>query len=230
MNSNLRLAFVDHDAAKYAVEHWHYSKRMPSGKLVKIGVWEHDNFIGVVLFGGGATRALVKQYSIQPWEGCELVRIALSKHESTVTRIVSIALRMLKRFCPGLKLVVSFADPEQSHVGGIYQAGNWIYTGASHAADEYIVNGKRMHGRSFRSKYKGLEHDPRVVTVKGSSKHRYLMALDAEMGERIKQLSKTYPKRTKQETGATSATSAVTTPTRPLQSRTKSKQRAGGKR
>ena len=42
---NLHLDWCSHKAAKYAVEHWHYSKRMPKSKLVKIGVWENNVFV-----------------------------------------------------------------------------------------------------------------------------------------------------------------------------------------
>ena len=43
------------EAARYAVEHWHYSRRMPRFKLSKLGVWENNAFVGVVIFGQGAT-------------------------------------------------------------------------------------------------------------------------------------------------------------------------------
>ena len=55
---NLRLDWCSYKAAKHAVMNWHYSKTMPIGKLVKIGVWEDDKFIGVVIFGLGASAPL----------------------------------------------------------------------------------------------------------------------------------------------------------------------------
>ena len=45
-------------------------------------------------------------------------------------------------------------------------------------------------------KYKGMENHPGVKKVKGTSKHRYLMPLDAAMREQIAPLAKPYPKRT----------------------------------
>lgn len=191
----LKLDWCSYAAAKYAVEHWHYSRRMPKSKLAKIGVWEDDKYIGVVLFGVGATSDLVKQYGLKKEQGCELVRVALNEHKSTVSRINSIALKMIKREYSGLRLVVSFADPEQGHAGGIYQAGGWIFSGNSQASDEYIYKGKRWQGRSFRNKYKGMEHHPDVSIVKGSSKHRYLYPLDKAMRKQIELLAKPYPKK-----------------------------------
>ena len=54
-------------------------------------------------------------------ECAELCRVALTKHETPVSKIISIACRMLKKAMPGLRLVVSFADPERGHVGVVYQ-------------------------------------------------------------------------------------------------------------
>jgi hypothetical protein len=195
MNSSLKLDWCSFEAAKYAVLKWHYSQAMPSGKLTKIGVWEHDKFIGCVLFGRGANNTLGAPYGLSQTECCELVRIALTKHETPVTRIVAIAIRMLKKLSPGLRLIVSFADTEQDHHGGIYQGGNWIYTGQSKPADEYVVYGKRMHGRSMRALYGTHVGKDFIKIVKGSVKLRYVMPLDDETKARVITLAKPFPKR-----------------------------------
>jgi hypothetical protein len=217
--SDLRIDWATHEAAKYACENWHYSECVPKSKLVKIGAWESGVFVGVVIFGVGATSDLVKRYGLTSDQGCELVRVALKKHASQVTRIVALAVKFLKRTNPGLRLIVSFADPEQGHHGGIYQGGNWAYIGRTAASDEYIYKGKRWQGRSFRNSYKGMEKHPDVKVVKGSSKHRYLMPLDDEMRKRIEPLRKPYPKRVRSVDSDTTAIQAVESganPTRTL--------------
>src|SRR3990172_8283645 len=156
MNFDLKLAWCDFAAAKYAVEYWHYSHSMPAGKLVKVGVWEHGAFIGCVIFGRGANNHIGTPYRLKVTEICELVRIALLPHVAHVTRIMSIAIRMLRNANPGIRLVVSYADPRQSHVGVIYQAGNWIYTGKSNAQRNVSLNGAVIHKRSASSKYGSL--------------------------------------------------------------------------
>lgn len=191
----LKLDWCSHEAAKYAVEHWHYSRRIPKSKLAKIGVWEDNKFVGCVIFGVGATSDLVKRYNLKPFEGCELVRVALTRHIAPVSKILSVCFSIIKKAFPRLRLIVSFADPEQGHIGAIYQAGNWLYSGKTQASDEYLFKGKRWQGRLFRNSFKGMEHDPRVQIVKGSSKHRYLMPLDSETRSIIQPLSKPYPKR-----------------------------------
>lgn len=123
----LKIDWATHEAAKFAVENWHYSKTMPKSKLAKFGVWEQGKFIGAVIYGVGATSDLVKSYGLDATQGCELVRVALTKHKTPVSRIIAISLRILKKQYQNLRLVVSFADPAQSHHGGIYQAGGWVF-------------------------------------------------------------------------------------------------------
>jgi hypothetical protein len=200
---SLRLDWCSHEAAKYACERWHYSGKIPPSKLAKIGVWENKQFIGAVIFGVGATRQLMQPYGLTPEQGCELVRIALRKHASPVSKIGSIAIRMLKKQSPKLRLIASFADPEQGHEGRIYQAMNWVYAGKSTATEEYRIRGKRYHGRTLRhgkpphmtTKQYAATLDPYFEVVLGSSKHRYLYPLDNEMRKRIKPLAMPYPKR-----------------------------------
>ena len=204
LRPELKIDWATHEAAKYAVENWHYSKRMPKSKLAKFGVWEHGRFVGVVIFGVGGTPGMFNSYGLESVEGCELVRIALTQHKTEVSRIVAICIRLLKVAFPGLRLIVSFADSEQGHHGGIYQAGNWLLAGCSSSSDEYIYKGKRWHGRAFRHRFKGLEKSTEVTIVKGSKKLRYLMPLDDEMKRKIEPLRKPYPKRVRSEDSGTS--------------------------
>lgn len=208
----LRLDWCSHEAARYAVEKWHYSRVVPNQKTVKVGVWEAGRFVGVVLFGTGANNQMFKPYGLADIEGCELVRVALSAaHVTAVSRVVSVAIRFLRKACPKVRLVVSFADPEQGHHGGIYQACNWLYAGMTEPADEYVVNGARMHGRALRStrsthprggvfaanvlEWARKVLDPHARRVSGSSKHRYLLPLDDDIRARVLPLARPYPKR-----------------------------------
>lgn len=212
MKPELKIEWATHEAAKYAVENWHYSESMPAGKLVKIGVWENKKFIGVVLFGRGASANIGKPYLLKQTEICELVRIALTKHITPVSKIAAIAMRFLKANSPGLRLIISYADPIQGHYGGIYQAGNWLYRGRSKAQPDVIINGKSYHKKSANDKF-GTASPEKIkakykVTAKYSVKkwkHAYLMPLDNEMRKQILPLSKPYPKRASSETNDTSA-------------------------
>lgn len=199
--ADLKIDWATHAAAKYACENWHYSRSLPVGKLVRIGAWERGEFIGSIIFAWGMNKSLGSPYGLGMDECCELVRVALRKHESHVSRMMSLAMRFLKKQSPGLRLVVSFSDPAENHHGGIYQACNWVYSGQSAPGYEWRLNGKRLNKRAYTGHNFGspkMQVPSGAVKVNLPGKHRYIMPLDEEMRQRILPLSKPYPKRVKQ--------------------------------
>jgi len=191
---DLKLDWCSYKAAKYAVEHWHYSRRMPKSKLAKLGVWENNKFIGCVIFGVGATANIGEPYNLEGNRICELVRIALKNHVSNVSRIVKIAISILKKGMPKIALVVSYADSQQNHIGSIYQAGNWIYTGKTGGDIEILIKGRWYHRRGAfdvlgNSSRKGKK------TRKTGCKYKYLYPLTKQMRKQIEPLAQPYPKR-----------------------------------
>lgn len=223
----LKIDWASHEAANYACKNWHYSGVIPVGKLVKVGAWEDGNFIGVVLFGRGANNNMLKPYGLKADEGCELVRIALKQHKTPVSKILAIAIKFLKNSNSGLKLIVSYADADQNHHGGIYQATNWIYTGLKNAGTmgAFMIHGKKVHPKSVHSK--GIKQtlsavraqlDPNAEVFITKGKHCYLMPLDKKMQKDILPLSKPYPKRDKQANSSDQLESGGAAPTVTLQS------------
>ena len=151
---------------------------MPKSKLVKIGVWENNKFIGCIIFGSGANNNMLKPYGLSMQQGCELVRVALSTHKSPVTKIISIAIRLLKQNFPKLRLIISYADQRQNHLGIIYQAGNWIYTGSLKSTDEYFIDGKWWHQRAVNSSFGSYKNVKYSGKRDGGYRFRYLFPLD----------------------------------------------------
>lgn len=199
----LRIDWATHEAARFACRRWHYTRKLPAGKLVKFGCWEGERFIGVVIFSRGATPRLGWPYGLEQTECCELTRVALDVHATPVSRIIAVCLRQLRRYMPGMRLVVSFADDQRGHLGGIYQAGNWLYTGCN-MTHEFTVHGRKWHPKSLHVKY-GIggqsvpwlraHVDPKASVYRKNGKHRYLMPLDADVRKRVAHLAKPYPKR-----------------------------------
>lgn len=194
---DLKLDWCSYDAAKYAVENWHYSKQIPAGKRVHIGVWENEKFIGAIIYSWGANNNIGKPFGLKMTQVCELVRVALTKHKSEVSKIVSISMKMLKRQSPGIRLIVSYADPRQGHVGIIYQAMNWIFTGSSNPQAAVIHQGRMMHKRTADSLFGTIKGLTKSVVL---WKHKYLFPLNEAMRKQIEPLRKPYPKRAASET------------------------------
>ena len=207
MKPDLKIDWASYDAAKYACENWHYSKTIPMPPIVKVGVWENGKFIGVVLFSRGASPMLGAAYGLNQTECCELTRVALTRHKTSVSRILSIAVKFLKKENKGIRLLISFADPAHGHHGGIYQGSGWIYSGQSIEKKDYIgPDGKKYLSRQVSEsgvvkqfgKLTRVYKRSECISVPVPGKHRYLMPLDDAMREIIKPLSKPYPKRVKQ--------------------------------
>lgn len=224
VQGGLRLDWAPRPAVDHACKTWHYSRSVPAGRLMPVGVWEDGLFKGVVIFSRGSNFKIGWPYKLEQTEVCELTRVALDKHAAPVSRIIAIALRMVRRLSPGLRLVVSYAASEQGHHGGIYQAGGWIYEGAK-PTRSFIVKGRPVHAKTIHSRYgTGSQSlawiranlDPTATELTGLSRHKYLMPLDDKMRAAITPLGKPYP-RAKQATVEHPSAGGGATPTRTLQ-------------
>lgn len=229
MNKKLRIDFISHEAAKYSVARWHYSRRMPKAKLVRFGVWEDSRFCGSIIYGLGANRHIARPFGLKDKEACELVRVALApgrKHPTS--KCIAISLRMLRQQSPGLKLVVSYADLAQSHLGILYQAVGFYYIGYSDQS--YIrVRGKIEHPRTLWDRYGRQGQsipwlkanvDPRAERAPMEPKLKYVFPLDKKLRRELQSIALPYPKSAAEVTRETRAVPsrerAVLTPTRPL--------------
>jgi hypothetical protein len=193
-----RVERCSYDAAKYAVLNWHYSRSMPSGKLVKFGAWEKNKFIGAVIFGRGTNRHIGSEYGLDQFEVCELVRVALTTHETPVSQIVSQSLKLLKQSNTGLRLVISYADPEEGHTGGIYRAGNWLFVGAPPSMPYFIINGKKTHSRTAYIGGRNLEWyqknvDPDAQKITPAPKLKFAYPLDKQTRRKVAKMALPYP-------------------------------------
>ena len=202
-NIMLELKWVDYKTAKYSVLNWHYSKSMPVGKMNYIGVWENNKFIGCVVYGQGACPYYHKRFNISNLEICELLRVALDKHEIQTSKIISISLKMVKKKNNKLKCIISFADSNQGHIGILYQASNFYYLGISKEKYSYIYKGKKYHDRNITNDgiiktfngYKLFPKKSECKKVLEYGKYRYIYLYDNNIKDKIKNIIKPYPKK-----------------------------------
>lgn len=179
----VRLYRATPEQVRLACLRYHYARSIPSSQ-VAYSCFEDDTFIGVIIFGSGANNNLAKNYRLVQGQILELVRVALNgKQKSPTSKFVALALRLIKKHKPLVKLIVSYADTKQGHSGTIYQATNWIYTGVS--ISESAIDpedGKVKHTRSLHSKYGSIKGFARV---KDKPKHRYLYPLDTNLRQEL---------------------------------------------
>ena len=208
---NLRLGFCSREAATFAVRAWHYSRAMPAGRLVCIGVWEGGIFVGVVIFGRGASSQIASPFGLEQSEVCELTRVAIGPHQAPTSKIVALAVRLLRGQSPGLRLIVSFADPEHGHVGILYQACGWLFIGTTNRESLIQLNGRLTHPRTVASRYRTRAIDwlqqhvaADAAHIRTQPKFRYVLPLDDGMRRQLASRIQPFPKRPKDQDPAIS--------------------------
>ena len=155
----------------------------------------------MVIYSAGANRNIGKPYGLFMGEVLELVRVALNGKQEHTSQVVAETLRRLHKDAPNVKMVLSYADSGQGHVGTIYQATNWLYVGDSKDQPYFVIDGKPRHKKFLDSKGWPAsidwirEHVDRKAYLKsGGDKRKYLYFFDRKTRKRLGHLAKPYPK------------------------------------
>jgi hypothetical protein len=159
----------------------HYAKRIPPISYA-FGLFESGEMVGVITYGQPASRSLCIGVAGEQNVNnvIELNRLALKyNRKNEASRLIGQSLRMIA----GPKVVVSYADTEQSHLGVVYQATNWLYTGITVARTEWTVRGlEHLHTKALSNKFESLEeiqqhYGDDFYYRPRSQKHRYVKLL-----------------------------------------------------
>lgn len=182
-------------AVNYACKHFHYSKSVPAVQYGYNVYNANDEWCGVILYGGGANNNLAKSFDMNAGEVLELVRVALNGKQEQTSKAVALSLKMLHKENPLCKIVVSYSDHRQKHIGTIYQATNWIYLGIVETSDtQYFYNGKWTHERSINSRPNRAELKAKLPKRENSNKFKYVYCFDKEQKQKYQKLAMPYPK------------------------------------
>jgi hypothetical protein len=188
----------------------HYLHSFPGGTKLAFGAFVGTRLLGALTLGAGPANAYSLVDGANPDDCLALSRLWLSEElpKNSESRFLGIVMRALKRNT-SLKFLVSYADPTQGHLGTVYQATNWIYTGLSQATPLYdIGNGRYYHSRSLSHSFgsHGLAHFQRhsidIKLVPQEAKHRYLYFLDSSWRERLRVPVLAYPKKEESSEGS----------------------------
>lgn len=189
----MRLEIASRKAIRHACLYFHYAKTVPVNTFGYSVFNEENEWCGVVLYGTGASPQIGKQYNLAQGQVIEFVRMALNgKQKEQVSRILSVSIKLFAKKNPLVKLIVSYADQEQGHLGTIYQASNWFYLGEVKSPP--IIEGKhnKSMGGSIGAARKLLGREPEVYYPK--PKHKYIYPLDKRDREKYLHLAKPYPR------------------------------------
>ena len=185
----------------------HYAKRMCPISYA-FGIYEKENMIGVVTYGTPLSSTLRDGVCGKEWSNnvLELNRLCCDNTKNVASMLVGRSLNML----PKPSIVVSYADQGQGHVGYVYQATNFIYTGLSAKFKDPMVKGmEHKHhttigdeGRGHASRVEYLREkygSDNVYYVERARKHRYIFFVGSKtdkwkMRKAMKYQEEDYPK------------------------------------
>ena len=134
----------------------HYAKRLCPISYA-FGAFREGELIGVVTYGTPASSPLRVGICGDDWADnvLELNRLCCENSPNTASLLVGRSLRLI----PKPSVVVSYADTEQGHVGYVYQATNFYYTGLSAKRTDWKVKGKEhLHGATIADESRGQEN------------------------------------------------------------------------
>lgn len=190
----MRLEKASSKAIKYACLNFHYAKVVPVVGIAFSVFNGKGEWCGVITFGYGASANMGKPYKLNHGQYLELTRMALNGKQESTSKAMSIAMRLIKKLCPTVKLLISYADKGQNHKGIIYQATNWYLVDDTESSGyEVWYKGKWVHDRGPNTLPK--EQREKLTYRKKSGKYKYLYPIDRSMIDLCKKLARPYPKK-----------------------------------
>ena len=226
--SKIKLRKIDKTTAKKIIVDNHYSHKFSHCRYA-LGIFyvgeEHrffnekeEKLIGCVIYGHPVGRRVIgsifKEDILLNNSVLELTRLFIydGYGKNIESYVISKSFKWLKQFDKNVKVLISYADPDVNHAGGIYQATNWIYQGCGdfQMAPTYSLRvkpeGEWIHSRTVYSIYGSADPKKLVKAIghtfwlkKEASKHRYLYFLGNKKENKrfikvLKHPMKKYPK------------------------------------
>jgi hypothetical protein len=199
----LNIAPISQIDAKEILISNHYLHSFPGGTKLSFGVYLDARLLGALTFGVGPYLGYKLVKDASPDDVVTLTRLWLSDDlpRNSESRVLGFVLRSLRKET-SLKFVLAYSDPSAGHLGTIYQATNWLYTGLSSATPLYdIGDGIPHHSRSLAHQLGS--HSIRYLTSQGimvktvpqMAKHRYIHFLDDSWRTRLLVPVLPYPKK-----------------------------------
>ena len=188
---------VSFETVKKVLAEAHYIGR-PGSTSVRLGMWIAGQLAGVMTYGTiprPNSRAICgpeHEASV-----LELTRLALYDWApfNSESQFIAQSFRFLRKERPDIRILISYADQRHQHVGTIYQATNWLYTGSSTGDVVYRTDdGRTLHPRTV-----GWTDLPPGHWLPAGDKHRYVQFLGtsrqkARLSKCLRWPVKPYPK------------------------------------
>ena len=180
----------------------HYAKTWPSVSHA-FGLILKNQVVGGITYGTPSSAPLRVGICGPKFKGdlLELNRLCLYDNlKNEASFLVGKSLRMLR---PLNKIIVSYADISQGHVGKVYQATNFLYCGLSAKRTDWRIRGKEhLHGQTVADEFRGVEDRAQAMrdkygedfyTTPRPRKHRYVTFVGTKAFKKSAKKALKYP-------------------------------------
>ena len=161
---------------------------------------ENDKVIGVILYGNPTAPTTINICGDANKKNVvEITRLWIQDDtpKNTESFFIGNTIKLVPK-----PIIVAFADPDAEHIGTVYQAANFIYTGKSNRGGKVIaIKNNKIHNKTLWKQYKTAE---KIREVFGSenvyykpyaTKHRYVYIKHDSYKKQLIYDIEPYPKR-----------------------------------
>jgi hypothetical protein len=203
--SRVTVREISKNVARDFIETHHYTHKFSSTRYA-LGVFyvedtEHmffaganEKLIGCMTYGHPVSNRTVDSITdgLELDEVLELTRLVCldGYGKNLESFVIAQSFDWMKKNDPKVKVLVSYADPEQAHTGGIYRATNWLYQGCGYSKlmPDYSIrineNDLWTHSRTVGARWgnKSVENLAKSIgqtfyRKEETAKHRYIYFL-----------------------------------------------------
>jgi hypothetical protein len=173
---NFTIKKIDYKTAMDLIVKNHYLHRKAPCSIA-FGLFLDDEIKGVICYGTPSSAPLRKGIAGKEnaFNVIELTRLWVCDSVPKNGESFLIG-RTIKK--AGKEIIVSFAEIEQGHVGTVYQATNWLYTGLSAKRTNWNIDGIHKHCQTLADKYSAKEirdiYGDKFKLIDRPRKHRYI--------------------------------------------------------
>lgn len=173
---NFRILPIDYKTAMDVVVEKHYLHRKCPCSF-SFGLFHNGNLMGVVVYGTPSSAPLRSGIAgTQNKDNVlELTRLWIddSVPKNGESFLIGTTLKLVDK-----EIIVSYAQIDQGHLGVVYQATNWLYTGLSAKRTNWVVEGMDKHCQTLADKYSAAEireiYGDKFSLQERPRKHRYV--------------------------------------------------------
>jgi hypothetical protein len=141
------------------VKKYHYSGKKAQNPYLNLGCFLDEKLHGVMQFGPSLDKSkIIGLVKDAKWNDfIELNRMAFDDYlpKNSESRCLSISFKLIKKFAPHIKWIISFSDGTQSGDGCIYRAAGFYLTGVKeNTAIWELPNGEKVCQLIFNASYR----------------------------------------------------------------------------